>query len=46
MNYKISWTQNYPDWEEYAENLLELKLELSDFAETNELIARIKSNVP
>jgi len=45
MNYKISWTQNYPGWEEYAEKLLELKLELSDFAEANELIARIKANV-
>ena len=45
MNYKISWTQNYPGWEDYAEKLLELKLELSDFAEANELIARIKANV-
>lgn len=44
MNYKISWTQTYPGWENYAERLLELKLEFSDFAEANELIARIKSN--
>lgn len=44
MNYKISWTQNYPDWEDYAEKLLELKLELSNFAEANELIDKIKSN--
>jgi len=43
MNYKISWTQNYPGWEEYAVKLLELKLELSDFAEAKEVIARIKS---
>ena len=45
MNYKISWSQNYPGWEEYAEKLLEIKLHLSDFAEANELITRIKSNV-
>jgi len=45
MNYKINWSQDYPGWEEYAEKLLEIKLHLSDFAEANELIAKIKSNV-
>jgi hypothetical protein len=43
MNYKITWSQNYPGWENYAEKLLELTLEFSDFAEAKEVIARIKS---
>jgi hypothetical protein len=43
MNYKISWTQTYPGWEEYAEKLLELTLEFSDFTEAKEVIARIKA---
>ena len=44
MNYNINWSQNYPGWEDYAVKLLELKLELSDFAEANAVIDRIKSN--
>jgi hypothetical protein len=43
MNYKISWTQPYTAWVDYAEKLLELQVELSNHKEAKEVIARIKS---
>jgi hypothetical protein len=43
MNYKISWTQTYPAWADYAEKLLELRVELSDNKEAKQIIARIMS---
>ena len=43
MNYKINWRQNYPSWTIHANNLLELRVELSGYKEANDVIAYIKS---
>ena len=43
MNYKINWRQNYPSWTIHANNLLELRVELSGYKEANNVIAYIKS---
>jgi hypothetical protein len=41
MNYKTNWTQSYTDWTSYSEKMLEVQVEVSDYKEANEVIARI-----
>lgn len=41
--YKLQWKQTYTGWADYAEKLIELRLELSDFADAKKIIDRVKS---
>lgn len=45
MKYQIkcTWNQDYTTWTGYAERVLELKVELSEYKEANEVINRIKA---
>lgn len=45
MNYQTNWNQSYTMWTGYAERMLELKVETSEFKEANDLINRIKENL-
>jgi hypothetical protein len=42
MNYKISWTQPYTEFIDYAERMLELQVEYSNLKEANQVIDYIK----
>lgn len=42
MNYKISWTQPYPEWEQMVDAYMDMILEASELKEAKEVIARIK----
>ena len=41
MNYKINWTQNYDAWAQYSQKLLEVQVDISEFKEAREVLARI-----
>lgn len=43
MNYKISWSQNYNTWANYSERMLEIQVEMSNFKEAKEVLARVMS---
>jgi hypothetical protein len=39
--YKITWRQNYPEFEEAIDNAMDILLELSEYKEAKEVIERI-----
>ena len=43
MNYKIKWTQSYPEWEQMVDAYMDMILEASELKEANEVITRIKA---
>lgn len=43
MMYQLYWKQTYTGWIDYAEKLIELRLELSDFSDAKKIIDRVKS---
>ena len=42
MNYKISWTQSYPEWEQMINAYTDMILESSEYEEANKVIDYIK----
>ena len=43
MNYKISWNQSYPEWEQMVDAYMDMILEASELKEAIDVIAYIKS---
>ena len=43
--YRITWRQNYPEFQEAIDNAMETLLELSEYKEANALIVKIKANI-
>ena len=41
--YRISWRQNYPEFQEAIDNAMDVLLELSKYKEANKIIERIKN---
>ncbi len=39
--YRITWRQNYPEFQEAIDNAMDILLELSEYKEANEVINRI-----
>ncbi len=39
--YRITWRQNYPEFQEAIDNAMDILLELSEYKEANEVIERI-----
>ena len=45
FNFVIRWTQDYPEFQEVIDREMNRMLELSNFKEANEVIARIKAKL-
>ena len=43
--YRITWRQDYPEFQEMIDREMNNLLELSNFKEANEVIARIKAKL-
>ncbi len=39
--YRITWRQDYPEFQEAIDNAMDILLELSEYKEANEVINRI-----
>ena len=44
-NFVVKWTQDYPEFQEMIDREMNRMLELSNFKEANEVIARIKAKL-
>lgn len=43
--YRITWRQDYPEFQECIDDYMNYLLECSEYKEANEVIARIKGNL-
>jgi hypothetical protein len=43
--YRITWRQDYPEFQEAIDTYMDMLLESSCYVEANEVIAKIKSNL-
>jgi hypothetical protein len=43
--YRITWRQDYPEFQEAIDAYMDMLLESSCYVEANEVIAKIKSNL-
>jgi len=43
--YRITWRQDYPEFQEAVDSAMDILLELSEYKEAKELIAYIKSKL-
>lgn len=43
--YRITWRQNYPEFQEAVDNAMDILLELSEYKEANEVIAKVKATL-
>ena len=43
--YRITWRQDYPEFQEAIDTYMDMLLESSGYVEANEVIAKINSNL-
>lgn len=43
--YRLTWRQDYPEYQEAVDNYMDYLLESSEYKEANEVITKIKANL-